>query len=70
MFLVRLCGDSLPPTISLHLERLREALGGCLGSSLTPPWVFNLHPWYFSPFEVDEREDLRIEDVDVKERCN
>jgi len=31
-----------------------------LGSSTTPPWVFNLHPWCFPPFGVDEGEDLQI----------
>ena len=43
---------------------------GVLGSSPTPPSVFNLHSWCFSPFRVDEGEDLLIRGVDVKGRRN
>jgi len=41
-----------------------------LGSSPTHLWVFNLHPWFFLPFGVDEGEDLRIGGVDAKGRRN
>jgi len=31
---------------------------GVLGSSPTPLWVFNFHPWCFASFGVDEGKDL------------
>jgi len=38
-----------------------------LGGSLTPPWIFNLHPWCCTPLGFDKGDDLQMGNVDANE---